>query len=411
MTNLLRTVSGRMQYWLCGLFFLFVLLGSIAAQAATYYVATTGSDSNPGTSTSPWRNPQKCAKSPMKAGDTCIVRSGTYKAPSSSTPNVVVYISASSASGTSSQPITIKSEKQNGAVIIVPSTSNSLNAGFYVSRPYYIIQGFNITGGANNGSSVGFVGITFLSPATGGIARSNVIHHIGRTVCSNSGYGFNGLSIGGTSYITIEENRIYSIGRRRNGESGCSTSRFQHDHGIYLRGGSNVTVRRNVFYDTNRGYPLQVFGGTMTNLNVYHNTFSGRSPTGLPVGQIMLSSTINTAKIRNNISGDAQSGMVHAYNLSGSNISVSNNLSDTLVKSAVSVSGATFSNNIERTNPGFVNKSSYDFRLTSSSAAINRGTSSGVPVVPDGAPDISAYEYSLQNNISSPYTPTGLSVQ
>nr|WP_281720213.1 right-handed parallel beta-helix repeat-containing protein [Nitrosomonas nitrosa] len=402
--------SRRRQLSLYGTFILFVLLGPIVAQGATYYVATTGNDSNSGTSTSPWRHPQRCAKSPIKAGDTCIVRSGTYTAPSSK-PNVVVYITSTSAAGTSSQPITIKSEKQNGAVIVVPSTSSSLNAGFYLTRPYYIIQGFDITGGANNGSSVGFVGVSIQSSATGASVRSNIIHHIGRSVCSNSGYGFAGIYLAATSSVVVEENRIYSIGRRRNGESGCSTNKFQHDHGVYLRGGTNVTVRRNVFYDTSRGYPIHAYGGTVSNLNVYHNTLSGRSPTGKPTGQIMLSSTIKTAAIKNNISSDAQGGMVHAWSLSGSNISVHSNLSDTLVKSSSSVSWATFSNNRERTNPGFINKSSNDFRLTSSSAAINRGTTSGVPVVPDGAPDISAYEYSLQSNISSPLTPTGLGIQ
>jgi hypothetical protein len=406
--------SGRIQCQfllpLCGSFFLFVLLGPVMAQGATYYVATTGSDSNPGTSSSPWRNPQKCAKSPIKAGDTCIVRSGTYTAPSSM-PNVVVYVSANSASGTSSQPITIKSEKVNGAVIIVPSTSNSLNAAFYVPRPYYIIEGFNISGGSNNGASVGFTGIYLSSTATGATVRLNSIHHIARSVCSNSTYGFTGVYLGNTSGAVVERNRIYSIGRKRNGESGCSTVRFQNDHGIYVKGTSNVTIRRNVFYDTNRGYPIHVHGATAYGLKIYHNTLSGRSPTGLPVGQILLSSTISTASIKNNTSSDAQGGMIHAVGLSGSSISVSNNLSDTLVKSTSSVPGATLSNNIERTNPGFINKSSNDFRLTSSSAAINRGTTSGVPVVPDGSPDVSAYEYSLQSSISSPFTPTGVSVQ
>lgn len=402
--------SRRVRFTLCSAFILFALLEPMAAQAATYYVATTGSDSNSGGSTSPWRNIQRCARSPVKAGDTCIVRSGTYTAPSSM-PNVVVYISSTSAAGTASQPITIKSEKQNGAVVTIPSTSKSLNAGFYVGRPYYIIQGFNITGGANNGSSVGFVGVSLQSSATGATVRSNIIHHIGRTVCSNSGYGFAGIYIAATSSVLIEENRIYSIGRRRNGESGCSTSKFQHDHGVYLRGGTNVTLRRNVMYDTNRGYPIHAYGGTVSGLNIYHNTISGKSPTGLPVGQILLSSTVRNASIKNNISSDAQAGMIHAWSLSGSNISVLSNLSDTLVKSSSGIPGATYSSNRERTNPGFISKSSNDFRLTSSSAAINRGTTSGVPVVPDGAPDIAAYEYSLQSNISSPFTPTGVSVQ
>jgi len=394
---------------LSGISLLFFLLGTMTAQSATYYVATTGSDSNPGTSTSPWRNPQKCAGSPMKAGDTCIVRSGTYTAPSGK--NIVVYVSGSSAAGTSSLPITIKSEKPQGAVITIPSTTMGANVGFYVTRSYYVIEGFDITGGAISYNTVGFTGVSIQPTATGLTVRSNAFHHIGRTVCSNSPYSMSGIYNASNSGSVIEENRFYSIGRKRKGESGCSTDKFQHDHGIYLNGSSNATIRRNVFYDTNRGYSIQVYGGTVTNLKIYHNTFSGRSPTGLPVGQIILASTISTATIKNNTSSDAQTGMINAWALKGSGISVSYNLSDTLIKATSSIPGATFSNNTERTSPGFVNKSTNDFRLISSSAAINRGTASGVPVVPDGAPDISAYEYSQQSNTASPLTPTGVRVQ
>lgn len=45
--------------------------------AATYYVSTTGSDSNPGTLAAPWRNPSKCGTT-MSTGDTCKVKFGTY---------------------------------------------------------------------------------------------------------------------------------------------------------------------------------------------------------------------------------------------------------------------------------------------------------------------------------------------
>lgn len=406
-------VNSSSRFWRYALFshlcVLLILLGTVTAEGATYYVSTTGSDSNPGTSASPWRNPQKCAASPIRAGDTCIVRNGTYT--DSRGNGIVVYVSASSAAGTASQPITIKSENPRGAVIKIPSAINGTNRGFYVTRPYYIIQGFDITGGTNNGSSVGFIGISFQSTATGGTARLNSIHHIGRTVCSNSTYGFAGVYVSRTSGVVLENNRIYSIGRKRNGEGGCSTSRFQNDHGIYLSGGSNITIRRNVFYDTNRGYPIHAYGGTVSNLNIYHNTLSGKSPTGKPVGQILLGSTIAGAFIKNNVSSDAQTGMIQAWGLSGSNISITHNLSDTLVKSTSSVPGATISSNLERLNPAFISKSTYDFRLTSSSPAINRGTRSGVPLVPDGSPDMSAHEYGVQSISASPLTPTGLTAQ
>ena len=394
-----------------GVSLLLFLLLSTTAQGATYYVATTGSDSNPGTSASPWRNPQKCAASPIKAGDTCIVRSGTYTAPSSK-PNLVVYIGGASASGTSSLPITIKSEKPLGASMIVPSTASTTNAAFYLSRPYYIIEGFDISGGANNGSSAGFAGIHFTSSATGTIIRSNSIHHVGRSVCSNSVYGFSGIFINKTSSVVVERNRIYSIGRRRNGESGCSTSLYQNDHGVYVVGAPSLVVRRNVFYDTNRGWPIHVYGGTTSNLRIYHNTFSGRSPTGKPIGQIMLASTINTAYIKNNISTGAQTGLIVSYGLSASSVSVTYNHSDTQIRAQPSIPNVAFSNNYEKsTNLNFISKSTNDFRLSSTSGAIDRGTPSGVPIVPDGLPDNGGYEYALQSTLSSPLTPTGVKAQ
>lgn len=386
-----------------GMGMLFLLLGTPLAQGATYFVATTGNDSNPGTSDRPWRNPQKCAAAPIQGGDFCIVRSGTYMAPNES--GIVVYASRSSPAGTESQPITIKSEAPQGALITIPSTKNGLNAGFYLTRPHYIIEGFDISGGANTGDVVGLAGIEFAPSATGGVARFNSIHHIGQTICSNSPYGISGIGIHETADVLIEYNRIHSIGRLRNGENGCSTIRSQNDHGLYIKSTSNTTVRRNVIFDTNRGWPIHVYkpGGATINLNIYHNTFSGHSPTGRPAGHILLSKTINGANIRNNISSDAQTGMITVYSLTASHIVVSHNLSDTLEKTGLNIAGVTFSNNIQYVDHlGFADKSQNDFRLTAESSAIDRGTTIGVPPVKDQAPDIGAYEFSEQNSASSP---------
>ncbi len=404
----LERFPSRALLLLSGVCALLTLLEAVTAQGATYYVATTGNDSNPGTSTSPWRNPQRCTTSPIKAGDTCIVRSGTYT--DTNGDGVVVWIKEQSPDGTSSQRITIKSEKPLGAVIVAPSNRNGF--GFMVQSPYYVIEGFDISGANSNSSTAAGVGINVVSPGHGATIRSNSIHHIGRASCTNSTSGFAGVQIrSGASAIVVERNRIYSIGRRRNGESGCSTNKYAHDHGIYIASASNITVRRNVIYDSNRGFPIHVYGGTTTNLNIYHNTLAGRSPTGKPSAQILLSSTVRTANIKNNTSSDAQAGMLYLSNLSASSVTVSHNLSSTSARYGSSVSGVSFSNNIENTNPAFIDKSRNDFRVTSSSPTINRGTASGVPVVRDGRPDSSAYEYAEQNNISSPLTPTGLRAQ
>lgn len=48
--------------------------------AATYYVATTGNDSNPGTESSPWKTLKKAGDKAV-AGDTVLIKGGVYKAP------------------------------------------------------------------------------------------------------------------------------------------------------------------------------------------------------------------------------------------------------------------------------------------------------------------------------------------
>src|SRR2546428_9686097 len=48
-----------------------------AATAATYYVATTGNDANPGTPVRPFRTIRK-GLSILRAGDTLYLRGGTY---------------------------------------------------------------------------------------------------------------------------------------------------------------------------------------------------------------------------------------------------------------------------------------------------------------------------------------------
>lgn len=404
-THITKNLAQASQlYLLSGISTLLILFGGDMTYGTIYYVATTGNDSNPGTFNHPWRNPQKCASAPIQAGDTCVVRKGTYTADNGS--GVTVYASKHAPQGTKLQPITIKSDVPRGAAIIVPSSKNGLNAGFYLTRPYYIIEGFDISGGANNGNVMSLAGIEFTSSATGGIARSNFIHHIGKTVCSDSSYGISGIGIHETADVLVENNQIYSIGRLRNAENGCRTIRAQNDHGIYIKATSNTIVRRNVIFDTNRGWPIHVYkpNGTTTNLEIYHNTFSGRSPTGKPNGHILLAKTINGANIANNISSEAQTGMIVAYSLSAFRVVVSHNLSDTLEKTGPAVAGVTFFSNIEHsTNLGFANKSQHDFRLTAESAAINRGTTTGVPPVKDQAPDIGAFEF-CEPDSTSPLT-------
>ncbi|MDF2648310.1 MAG: galA [Paenibacillus sp.] len=82
---------------------------NVNAAGTTYYVATGGDDSSPGTSTSsPFKTINKCAQI-MLAGDTCLVSSGTYR-------ETVTLANK----GTAIAPITIQAAP--GATVIVSGT-------------------------------------------------------------------------------------------------------------------------------------------------------------------------------------------------------------------------------------------------------------------------------------------------
>lgn len=394
-----------------------IVLGTGSAQATTYYVASTGNDSNPGTSIQPWRHPQKCVDSgsPLIAGDTCIVRSGTYT--DTGTDGITIWIRGNSPAGTATKPITLKSEIPYGAIIQVPHTHTNSNTAIHINAAYWMVEGFDIDGSLST-DPTNHVGIRLANASNGTVIRNNRIHHIGRSCNDTHNDSGNvqhvnaGILVTGQSDVLIQENVIYTIGRYRNDENGCSTSIYQHDHGIYAAG-TNLTIRRNVIFDANRGYPIHIYGGTTTNLQIYHNTLSGRSATGYPKGQIRLASTINQARIMNNLSHNSSGGLVNAFPLKGLDVVVSHNMGDSSMNIwGMPIPGVTFSDNFEQhANLSLADPSRYDFRLTEKSVAIDRGTTIGVPQVKDGAPDIGAFEFAGAGPDKQLLAPVELKVQ
>lgn len=399
--------------------------------AVTYYVATTGSDANSGTSPeSPWLTIQKCFASgtPLTAGDTCEVANGTYT--TTATGRVVV-IGSSSPQGTVNAPITLKATNPLGATIEVPNSWPGVNCsvtgcpftGVVLSgRNYYIIEGFQFTRpGSFYAAQAATAGVSTFN-ASNIIIRNNHFHDIGRTVCNDGVLGQGGIYSENTSSLTVENNIFNAIGRRRNGESGCTTTIFHHDHGAYINGSTDFTFRRNICYDVNRGFCVNIKSnaGVAKTLRakIYHNTFSGAAPGNNPLGTIALTNLLDTIDIQNNIFHDVSGGSALWWYTSsattGGGVILSNNTTN------VASTDNTFSNPSLRpasliTNSGntysqalnFVNAGANDYRLNSTSSAIGAGaTLSGFTY--NGAPDIGAYETFVP--VSASITNTTVSV-
>src|SRR5262249_30995253 len=102
----------------------------------TYHLATTGSDTNSGSSSAPWATLQKAANT-VQAGDTVIVHAGTY----------VGMNRYGKTGGTAAAPISFLADP--GVIVThVPSSGlpNDTLADINVeaSGGYYVIQGFTI---------------------------------------------------------------------------------------------------------------------------------------------------------------------------------------------------------------------------------------------------------------------------
>ncbi|MGH8882643.1 MAG: right-handed parallel beta-helix repeat-containing protein, partial [Stackebrandtia sp.] len=255
-----------------------------------YYVATSGSDGNPGTSAAPVKTIQKAANV-AGPGDTVIVRDGTYTGGSSG-GNLV----SLSRSGTSAAWITFLAERKWGAVLDGRNNYNQTGVNFGSGVSYVRVEGFEIRG---------FQGYGFVLYGGGhdlAVVRNHV-HTIGR-YCTDTHNGRTGVSIGdGTRGVLFEGNVWHDIGRFADGENGCNTNDYyqNHDHGIYVADADAITIRNNVFYNLKRGWAIQRYntdGYRTSGLAILNNTFAGENP--YREGQFILATATSGIRIENN---------------------------------------------------------------------------------------------------------------
>jgi Bacterial Ig domain/Pel9A-like, right handed beta helix region/Right handed beta helix region len=338
--------------------------------AATYYVAPNGSDSNNGSSASPFKTIQKAADV-ASPGDTVILRNGTYTGDSSAVADI-------HRSGTSGQWITFKAENLWGAILDG--------------------RNFSTGSGLNIESGVGYVrieGLQIQNTIVGGISANenthdlyyyrNLIHHVGR-ICTDTSGGQVGFRDKRTSSrMTYDSNVMHTIGRLHPSD-GCSysTGNYKnHDHGVYLHG-TSIKIINNVFYNFRSGWAIQSSEGA-SDWVIANNTFAFANPNRQ--GQIVLWDGNTNFVIANNIFYQPDGAAIFLDPCSGkSNIAVRNNVStaDMLFDDASgrnTCSGITLLNNKTFTDPKLADPAKLNFRLTSSSPAINQADASVSPSV------------------------------
>jgi parallel beta-helix repeat protein len=380
-----------------------LLLVYLNSSATTYYVATNGNNSNPGTGASPFASLNRAGQV-VVAGDTVLVKAGTY-------PGFLIR----GKNGGSGSWIVFK-PYANDEVIIDPYlddyTDNPL--AFQPQNCSYIeFNGFKIT------DSNPYYDSTEYAYYSQGIDRPGIKVD-----------NYNGAS----SYIKIVNNKIYHIG-----ENGILTTYYSHHceienniiyetglskrgYGIYL-GGDNHTLRNNIIHDA-YGFGIHIYstGGTTPDNNlvenniVYNNgrTDYGKGYPGFPAGGKSRGDGIIIAGggyyniVRNTIFysnlkcgiriSDSNSAEVFnntVYNNGEEGLNIYPNM-NTLIKNNISYqnggseiyigSGNSQDHNLFGIDPKFIDPLNYNFHLKHDSGAIDAGVA------------ISGFNYDFEGN-------------
>jgi len=198
-----------------------LILSCAPLWAATYYLSPTGSDGNPGTSLYPWKTFKKAA-STVKAGDTVIVRDGTYAG------GVTI-----ETAGTSAKPIVFKAAG-SGAVI----------QGSGGERDAVYINGYSLAspGWAGADMYITLEGLKIRNAARAGI-RISCAHHVTVRKCTLTQNGKWGIFTDYSNYSLLEDNN-------------CSYS--GEEHGIYVSNSSDYPVIRGNRVHHNSGSGIQI---------------------------------------------------------------------------------------------------------------------------------------------------------
>lgn len=429
----------------CTVFPIYLFLFCITLYADTYYVSTDGNNSNNGSESAPWKTIQKAANT-LEAGDTVLVREGTYNEKvavqnSGSPGNFIVFMAYPG------EEVTVDAEGENISIfgqgafqannqdyIMIHGfrVINSSGAGIYTRYSSHIIFRKNYT--YNTGSSGIGVWNTVnalvdsneveYANAAGGGTQENI--SIAQTdtfeVCYNHVHhsaGQEGLDVkDGSSNGTVhhnEVNNIYKLGIYVDSWDKPTFNIHVYQNVVYEcghdgfdvaaeKGGmvEDVWIYNNIAYNnhsmgiTFAGWGEEGYDHPMKDIYIINNVFYGNETHGIYTNN---SDIVSNIIIRNNICSQNGGSQIALGSAPVEALTIENNL--------VYGGGGTAGDNAVEEDPLFADADQADFTLLEGSPAIDAGSSTDAPdfdyagnARPAGSGiDIGAYEFSATEMI------------
>jgi hypothetical protein len=214
--------------------------GALAQPNSSFYVATTGNDSNPGTQAAPWRTIQHAADT-ARAGSTVNVRGGIYEE----------LVSMNASGNATDGFITLRSYPGETAILEAEHLTPGERSGVLTmhNRSYVRIEGFEIRNFRTADHRLVPLGIDVIGAGSHIELLKNNVHHIeqafdGRDAPGHGANGF-GIAVYGTNAKTpiadliIDGNEVHHL------KTGSSES-------LVVNGNvTNFRITHNVVHDNN----------------------------------------------------------------------------------------------------------------------------------------------------------------
>ena len=219
---------------------------------STYYIAPSGSDSNAGTQSKPWKT-IRGSVSKLQAGDTAILLDGTYEEGEVSWRN----------NGTPDKPITIRAANKWKAIL---SSTSGCNPAISVYGSYAVIQDLRIAVSLNN------QGCSALSSANSAIRAWEMNTPISANPSTGSeGFTARGLFIDASSQRTVGIKTNQDKSLIENCEVHSSLEAFNN---------TDTVFRNNVIYGGD-AWGDSIYGkGGVHNFQMYGNTLHMQNASG-----------------------------------------------------------------------------------------------------------------------------------
>ena len=308
------------------------------SRGKTFYVATSGSDSSPGTKQRPWKTIQH-ALNRLRPGQRALVRRGMY-----------VQDHVIERSGTRTAPITVAAYPGERVVLRAAATSgDTYPLRVSSGAAFFRIQGFILElAKGDSSTNVYFEG----SAHDVELSRNEIRFSQDQGVFVENS----------TRNIHIIGNRIHDNGRGH--QSGQHQS-----HGIYIEGADHL-VANNVVHGHPYGFGIQIYPENEGTI-VVHNTVVGSGHSGIVVGG---DGGVSNITIRNNVLAFNARYGVQMDSDCPSAVTIDRNVIHGNRSGAIQggCPGVDTSGGNLTSNPRFVAPGSRDYRLSPGSPAINR---------------------------------------